>query len=194
MTLKLSESTDFQLPEAGLVGAICTGVIDLGVQMTGFGEKAQILLTWELGELMGDGRPFTISRQFTASLHRQSALRPFLETWRGSPFTKEQLQGFDLQDMLGKACQILVQHQPSSDGSKTFANVASALPLAKDAKPIEPQNELIYFDMENPDMAAKAKLPEWIQKKIDGAIKPQKPLATAPKAEVVEPQDDDLAF
>ncbi|MHA1379626.1 MAG: hypothetical protein ACTSRG_14730 [Candidatus Helarchaeota archaeon] len=44
------------------------------------------------------------------SLHAKATMRKFLESWRGKKFTKEELEGFDLQKILGKPCQLQIIH------------------------------------------------------------------------------------
>lgn len=77
---------------------------------------------------MEDGRPFTVRKIYTASLHEKSNLHKDLKAWRGRPFTAEELAGFDLEKVLGAPCQVLVQHT-EKDGS-VWANVAAVMKAA----------------------------------------------------------------
>lgn len=192
MALKLSEGSNFTPAPAGLHDAVCISVIDLGLQQSQFGIKPKVLLQWELPNCLTDeGKPYTISRTFGATLHKQGGLRPLLAAWRGRDFTPDELKLFDITGLLGKPLKLLIQHTTSADG-KTFANVQAAV------KPDKGQLQqtlapLVHFDMDAPNEAAKALLPEWVRKLIDAAIPPT--VKPAPAATTAMPDfDDDLTF
>lgn len=148
--------------------AVCVGVVDLGHQTSNFsGEvsvKQQVLLTWELvDELMEDGRPFTLSKFFTLSLHEKAGLRKFLNGWRGVPFTEAELKGWDVRNILGKPCLLSVSH--TTKGDRTYANIEAAAKLPKGmAAPAETHNEPRYYDIDS--HAIPADMPKWIAAKI----------------------------
>lgn len=152
-----SNGKDFELCPAGAFPARCYRVIDLGTQTTewqGQSKKAhKVMLVWEMlgDERMADGRPFSISKRFTASTHEKSVLRPFLEAWRGRGFTAEEISRFDLKSVLGAACLINVTHDAGKDGT-TYANVAGCMPLPKGMAKPEPVNPQVLFDLDDPDM------------------------------------------
>lgn len=192
MALKLSEGSNFTPAPAGLHNAICTMVVDLGLQSGPFGIKPKILLGWELPDCtQDDGKPYVISRQFGATLSKQGSLRPIVEAWRGKQFTAEEVKSFDMSALVGKPCKLLIQHVTGDDG-RTHANIQAALKPEK-GQPTTAVNDLVFFDQDSPDATAKAKLPQWIGKIIDQAIPPTvKPAAAAPTA---QPDfDDDLTF
>ena len=182
MSLNISETPSYAPAPEGLHDAACITVADLGVQKTAFGSKHQILLTWELDALMEDGRPFTLSRRFTASLSKKASLRSILESWRGRAFTADELKGFALGAVLGKPCQVMVQHGQSVDGSRTYANIISVVPASKGAKYV-PTSELVTYDQDAPDPAALEKLPEWIRTAVATAIPPA---VTTPESEYTD--------
>ena len=67
---------------------------------------------------MPDGRPFVVSKTYTASLFEMAALRKDLQSWRGMSFTEEELKGFDITKLLGCTARIEVGHtKPMPDGS-----------------------------------------------------------------------------
>src|ERR1043165_7214119 len=103
MILSDNGNTSFEQPPSGSHAARCIAIIDLGTQRSTYeGEaqiKRQVIVRWELPtELMttGDfqGKPFTVSKFYTASLHEKSGLRKDLASWRGRDFTPEELKGF----------------------------------------------------------------------------------------------------
>jgi len=83
LTIAENSTATFELPPSGPQPARCSRLVDLGTQQSDFNGETKsarkLLLTWRLAELRSDGEPFTVSRRFTASLHKKSALRAF---WR----------------------------------------------------------------------------------------------------------------
>src|SRR3990167_2490369 len=75
-------------------------------------------------------------------------LRKHLEAWRGKKFTKEELDGFDVEKLLGVNCQLQVIHNLSDNGG-TFANVQAIVPLGKGMVKIRPSED--YVRMVNRD-------------------------------------------
>ena len=155
---------------AGTFAARCYQIIDLGHQTTSYeGEikvVPQVRITWELSELMSDGRPFSISREYTATFGPKGNLRKMLEAWRGRPFTPEELGGFSLENVLGAPCMIGVVHKPSKDGTKVYANVGSVMALPKGMPVPEQVNPLVKFDIGNFNKEVFNSLPEWLRTKI----------------------------
>lgn len=141
---------DFEQPPAGTHVGICFRVIDLGTQHSEFnGEEriaSQVLISWELPEeTMADGRPFSVSRFYTNSLHEKAALRSDLAAWRGRDFTDKELAGFDLQSIVGKACLVSVVLN-----NKGKAKVKAVLALPKGTKPPKLVNPAQTFFLDEP--------------------------------------------
>lgn len=154
---------DFPKAPVGTHVARCYQVIDLGHQkITWQGQdkwQPKILITWELcNELMEDGKPFAVSNRYTLSLAESSILRPALEAWRGKPFTTEELNGFDVKNVLGAYCMLGVVHNETN--GKTYANVSAILPMPKGMAKPPAVNSNLHYEIESGDLA---KLPEWIQ-------------------------------
>lgn len=158
----------YQPAPSGSHRAACIGVIDLGLQIKTFnGEtnvKHEILLMFELvDESMDDGRPFTVSRAFTNSLHEKAGLRKFLDNWRGTPFTETELKGWDLKNLLGKPCLLSIVH--AEKGDRTYANIGAASKLPKGmAAPDSTVNDLRYFDIDSHEVPEW--MPLWIARKV----------------------------
>ena len=211
MSLMVSEPKgDYVLPPAGNHLARCYRVIDLGTQKTKWNgvEKAakKCMIVWELhgendkGEplITDDGRPLAVSRRFTPSLSEKAALRGFLVSWRGRDFTKEELEGFHLKNILDKWCMVNITHD-ANDAGKTFANISSvsAVPavIRKQGLP-EGVNPIVWFDIDEPDMEVFEAFPDYLKKIItetpewrmrtEGAI-------NEPKASSVD-DDEDIPF
>lgn len=195
MTLNVKETGggDFIITPEGTYIGRCIKIIDMGTQTSdgiyGTKEQKKIMITWELldGERMPDGKPYAVSKFYTASLHEKSQLRQQLEAWRGRKFTSSELEGFDLTDVLGKYCMIQVIH--SADGK--YANI-NAIMSTKE-KP-EGVNPLIAFDIDNPDMDVFNALSENMKAKIMAAPEwqaQQKPKEVKKEDVVVEDLSDE---
>lgn len=135
MILSDNDNTSFEQPAVGSHAARCISIIDLGTQRTTYeGEaqiKRQVIIRWELSnELMNEGefkgKPFTVSKFYTASLHEKAGLRKDLASWRSRDFTADELKAFDLKSILGKPCMLAV-----GLSEKGKAKVTSVMGLPK---------------------------------------------------------------
>ena len=83
--------------EAGVYTAVCTMVVDLGTQYNQKFDKSnqQVKIVWNVDgesvEINGETLPRQIGKDFTLSLDEKSNLRKTLQSWRGQPFTAEEL-------------------------------------------------------------------------------------------------------
>lgn len=143
---------DFEQPPVGTFVGRCIKIIDIGTQKGEWQGKAnfkrQVIIGWELPtELMteGDyaGKPFVVSKFYTASLSEKANLRKDLQNWRGREFTTEELAGFDSKNILGKPCMLSLT---ANDKGKTRVTGVMAMP-----KGIEVQaqiNQGVYFSLD----------------------------------------------
>lgn len=121
----------------GLHQAVCIDVVELGLVTTNWQGKSYTSrkseIRWVIEEVdPKTGKQHMLLRRFTESLSKKSALRPFLESWRGRKFTDEELKGFDIEKLVGANCQLQVIHNLSNDGD-TYANVQAVVPMHKNA-------------------------------------------------------------
>lgn len=148
----------YEAAPAGAWTARCFRIIDLGTQTFNVGGETkrahQVLLTFELSKMMEDGKPFTISEKYTLSLNEKANLSKLLEGWRGRKFTDAERAGFDLKNVLGKVCLLNVVHQTRN--GKTYANIASAMPVPEGMASPGPHNELRFYAIQGGD------IPEWV--------------------------------
>jgi hypothetical protein len=194
----------FPIIEAGLHQAICCSLYDLGHQYNAKFDKwsHQALVVWELPDLRieveKDGKkedlPRVISKKYTLSLGDKANLRKDLQSWRGKVFSNEELEGFDLQNILGKNCMIQIIHN-SKDG-KTYANIGTIIPLIKSLTPKQPENPIQYFSMDDhsaiPDFT-----PKWIKELIMVSKEYAEPKEDEPPAEyehIPDESDDTTPF
>lgn len=171
--------SDYEPTPTGLHHAICYGIVDLGTQPGGqFEPKRKVAFLWEIPaeriEFERDGKkqnlPRGISAMYTLSLSTKSKLRPMLESWRGRPFTPEELSGFDLKTVLGANCFLNVIHQNGTGANtgKVYANVSSVNPLTKGTAKLKSENPLLFFSLDEAGspITVPASVPDWLKAKI----------------------------
>jgi len=125
----------FEPCPAGVQQAVACDVVDLGIMDGPYGEKWKVDIRWQTADQMSDGKPYLVNKRYTLSLNEKATLRHDLEAWRGRAFTEAEIEGFDLEKLIGVNCLLNVVHKAGSKGG-TFANVVSIMPLAKNMKPI----------------------------------------------------------
>lgn len=153
---------------AGVHVVTCVRVVDLGTQFSPMFGNSQhkIMITWEVPDdtiIVEDKEmPKLISKEYTLSLGEKATLRSHLESWRGKKFTDEELNGFDLMNVLSVPCQIQVLHN-----DKGYANISSIMAMPKGMTPPEQIHESIYFDMSTDEcLPLLDKLPDWVKDKV----------------------------
>lgn len=210
MALSVSDTGgSFELPPAGVHVARCYRLIDLGTQFSNWQGKEtrqpKISLSWELlgDERTADGKPFIITRRFTASLGEKAALRALLKSWRGRDFTPEELKRFDLKQIIGGCGLANIVHE-SREGNN-YANLAGLMPLPKGMPKPDGVNATQVFDLENPDNNVWETLSQKLQEVIlaspegnawmnghPAAPPANTPAPASPPGDV--PFDDDIPF
>lgn len=202
MTISISVSDagndrEYKVLSAGPHNAVCQLMADLGMQETPYGDKHKVYLRFEVpGERIQYERdgvdydvPMSIGATFTLSLNERANLRKFLEAWRGKSFTKEELEGFELTNLLGKPAMLIVTNKVDKEG-KTRAYIDTAtrasgeVSLSSEPQAFGPAST----DLEN--------APGWIQEAITKAR--ARSVADEVKAAVAEPDpvvgDEDIPF
>jgi hypothetical protein len=145
-------SADYELPPAGgPYVAVCTRFIDLGTQYSEHYNKSarKVMVGWELADMAdAQGRPYTIAKRYSWSMHEKSQLRKDLEAWRGKPFVNSDFGpgGFNAAKLLGKACQMMIDH--TQNGERTYANVKTIMALSRGQQAPEPVSTLEYLSLD----------------------------------------------
>lgn len=191
---------DFEQPPVGTHVARCIKIIDIGTQRGEYQGKAtlrrQCIIGWELpNELMSEGdhagKPFTVSRFYTASLGEKANLRKDLENWRGRQFTDEELNGFESKNILGKPCMLSI-----TENDKHRVRVTGVMALPKGTPVPNQINPLTYFSLDEFSQEAFDKLSEGIKKLIQ--VSPEYQQATSPaqqkKPGAFDDMEDDIPF
>lgn len=147
-----SNGGDFQRPDPGTYLARCVRLIDLGTQA---GEwqgkptsKHQIILAWELPEELipegeYEGQPFLVSKFYNLTLNEKATLRHDLVNWRGRDFTDEELDGFEMKNILGKGCMITLTNKENG-----YPKVTAVTALPKGMKVTEQVNPTVDFSLD----------------------------------------------
>ena len=163
--------------EAGNHHGICVSVIDLGTQYKFNKSTPSVMFIWELPDfpILGeDGNPDpnkgfrVISREYTAVLHELSNLCIDLVSWRGRAFTPEELEGFNVKNVLGANCLVNVVHIQGKKNNRTYANVTAVAKLPKAMTAKVGTYQLLY-DMDEGIMPIPEGVPDWIKKKIEAS-------------------------
>ena len=202
---KNTGGVEFEKAPEGTHLARCYRVIDLGTQVSPVYGTAhrKILLSWELPhELVtfkdGDGneqtKPFTVHNRYTLSLSEKAHLRKDLTSWRGKAFTEEELDGFDLKNILGAPCLLSVVH--NHENGKTWVNIASVTKPTKGTECPSQVHPSVYFDLEERDMKVYESLSDGLKETIQKSqewdqTKQPVPVAVAAGGEDF---DDDIPF
>lgn len=206
---------NFERCPAGMHLARCYRIIDLGTQKSEYMGQVKflhkVMLGWEIhgtddsGKAlkMQDGRPFGIFKNYTLSWSEKANLRLDLQSWRGRPFTQEEMRRFDLSTVLGAWCMLNII-ETNKEG-KTYTNVNGVTPvpaIIKQNGMPSGINKQEMFNLSSPDMEMfntfsdnlKAKIsssPEW--QKLQGRKEEPAPKAAGSAAASIA-EDDDIPF
>lgn len=154
---KAGDGGNFQPAPAGVHQAVCVDVVDLGIlEVTYKGEtkkQHKVNVAWQISEDREDGKPFLVFKRYTLSLHEKAGLRKDLEAWRGRKFTRDEEMGFDVESIIGANCLLNVTHNNVND--KTYANVASIMPLHKNMPTMNARDYVRKVDR-TPEQAAQS--------------------------------------
>lgn len=171
MQFKDSGSGTFEQPPVGTEVARCIKVIDIGTQKSEYQGKVnikrQVIIGWELpNSLMTEGeyagKPFAVSKFYTASLNEKANLRADLANWRGRDFTPEELSGFDAKNILAKPCMLSL-----TENDKGKVRVTGVMAIPKGIQ-VPPQvNPTVYFSLDEFDAAVFAELSDGYKKLIE---------------------------
>ncbi len=139
----VKDEADFEAMPTGVVQAVCSAIHDLGMQPGYMGKiQHKVAIVWEVDEVRkeGDfaGKRFIVCKTYTVSLNERSNLSKDLEGWRGTVFTPEQREGFDLDMVLNHNCNLNMVAK-TNDSGKTYTNVASISGLLKGQKKMKPE-------------------------------------------------------
>ena len=176
MSLIVSEQTDDTprtlVPEGPSI-ARCYSLIDLGTHDDEWQGKVRkrrkVVVGFEFPEHTAvfkeeDGeQPLGRSQVFTANLGAKANLRKTLESWRGKAFDAKELEGFDLQGILGAPALVTVTHVEKDGKKKDRIQSIGAVPKGLECP--EAVNEPFAYDIaEHPKNFDR--LPNWAKEEV----------------------------
>lgn len=143
--------TDFVPCPAGVHQAVAVDVVDMGKIESTFNGKAKsqhkVRVVWQVEELREDNTPYLVQKRYTLSLDDRATLRKDLESWRGRAFTDQELEGFDLEMLIGANCLLAVQH--TNRNGTVYADVTAVMPIKKGMAKLSPVGYVRVQDREN---------------------------------------------
>lgn len=200
MSLTVNANGGSNLPPVseGTHLAVCNMIVDLGLQVSEVYKNTsrKVLIGWEIpGETIKteDGEhPRTLSKRYTASLNESANLRQDLAAWRGRDFTSEELEAFDLRNIIGKSCLLNVIHKESN--GKTYANISSIMALPKGMEKGVLSGKPTVFDLDSDPLSAVEELPKWIADIVIKSQTYQEKLVAPAVFEESQETDGELPF
>jgi hypothetical protein len=121
--------------------AVCVDITPLKAYETEYGTKQKFKIAFEL-DLIDQSRnpvqPWVVmTAPMTASLHEKAGLTKFLKDWHGRALTAEETVSLNLDGLIGKPATVVIVHEQSRDGTKTFSNIKLIMPH-KSGEPLQP--------------------------------------------------------
>jgi len=200
------EGKDFPILEAGSYAARCYSMIFIGTVTEEFQgkpkEMEKVNISFEFPtelHAFNDEKveqPYVLSKEFTLSLAEKANMRKFLEGWRGRNFTKEELEGFDIEKLLGAVCLASVKHKEPNKDNKIYAEISSVslLPKGMACPPQITPTRLLTYENWNEELFES--LPEFIRKKMESTPEYKELRSGKPKTtpNTGEEEESDLPF
>lgn len=164
--------------------AVCYMVVDIGTHRNEIydTEQRKTVIVWEIPSLTyeyeknGEKKEGTrsISKYYTLSLNEKANLYKDLLSWRGVPFTPEELEGFDICKLVGVNCLLGIVNEKSRDGKRLISKIASISKLMKGMAVIKPEHDIITYSIQDDGInTIPEALPKWLQDEIKKSIEYQ---------------------
>jgi len=107
--------------------AVIVDVTPLRKQQSQFGERDVFKVVFEVEMQRDDGTPYCVwSKNFTPTLNEKSNFRKFLRGLYGRDLSKQEMEDFDTESLIGKTAQVVVVHEFKEN--ETYANIAACTP------------------------------------------------------------------
>lgn len=121
--------------------AVCVDITPLKAYETQYGTKQKFKIAFELDLIDKSRNPVqpwvVMTAPMTASLHEKAGLTRFLKDWYGRALTAEDTTSLNLDNLIGRPATVVIVHEKSQDGTKTFANIKLIMPH-KVGEPLKP--------------------------------------------------------
>jgi hypothetical protein len=120
---------------------VCVDITPLKAYETQYGTKQKFKIAFELDMIDQSRNPVqpwvVMTAPMTASLHEKAGLTKFLKDWHGRALTPAETTGLDLDTLIGRPATVVIVHEQSQDGTKTYANIKLIMPH-KSGEPLQP--------------------------------------------------------
>ena len=125
----MSERTFEDCPE-GLHQAVCVDVVNLGELTKPWSEvpKPYVKIVYQVD--VEETRYQESTRDLNLTANSKGKLSELVSAWRGKQMSEEELAGFDLEQLIGKNCQLQIVHAPRDNGG-VFCNIQAIVPAPK---------------------------------------------------------------
>jgi len=112
--------------------AVCVDITPLKAYETEYGTKQKFKIAFELDMIDKTRNPVqpwvVMTAPMTASLHEKAGLTKFLKDWHGRALTAEETTSLNLDSLIGRPATVVIVHELSKDGTKTFSNIKLIMP------------------------------------------------------------------
>ena len=152
---------------AGTYSAVCVDVVDLGELPTGFknddgSERVahKVRIVWQVSKKMENGKPFIVDNRYTLSFNeyqgKKSNLLALVQAWGVNVMDLvDETNGYDVERLIGRTCLLNVVHARGvKDPTKTYANIASIMPLPEEFTPVKAQDYVRVVNREQKQQPA----------------------------------------
>lgn len=156
MIIKTDNMESTEYPESETLSRLYK-VFDLGYQPGIEGPQHEVAFLFELDALTADGKPMTITKRFTASMHPKANLRRFVEAWRGKPFNDEEVKVFDTDQLEGLYAYLTFCKKKSAKTGKDWTDIFQIRRKPKEDPPFSKRLQPGF-------------IPEWVKTAIDKQI------------------------
>jgi hypothetical protein len=145
----------YELPNAGRHMATLVDVYD--EEKDGMKGKYHVFtFAWELGTKRKNGEPFWIRASYGPSRSPKSNLVKMLTGWMERTLTSEEFDTFNVEDLVGKAAEVVVVHKESASG--IWANISTVLAFPADRTAPKPSGEYRRKVANDPNLES----PAWV--------------------------------
>lgn len=162
----------FELPPEGDHPACVDKIVDIGTQSNSFGGKVEDVRKLLVSCVLLDdarqknGKPFSLTKFYTASMHPKANLRKDAEGMLGK-MTASEASTFDTGRLLGLPCIVTIKHVDSGGQLRAVIDRFSTAPEGTVMPEME--SKPVMFDLSKPDAAVFMKLGDGVRKMIEAS-------------------------
>tara|TARA_R110000744_G_C19156359_1_gene539984 strand:+ start:83 stop:724 length:642 start_codon:yes stop_codon:yes gene_type:complete len=154
----VNEKNDFLIP-SGTHIARCYKMIHIGERNYEYnGEPKTKNSLWVFFELPFEMRvfdpnkgeqPMSISIEYNLTYYETAKLFKHINSWRGKTLTPQEIDGFEVDKLLGVPCSLSIVHNTSLKNGKIYANIQSVSGIPKGMECPNQINDTLVWDYED---------------------------------------------